>query len=164
MKEDDKHAQPVHRHVEGLVQSGLHASIKEVLECLSSDEAIGVISKIVKAETTDGTRSAVHECLEGMLSMQGLDVIAHAAAVHALTLAETSSNPSCRAASRLTAKDIVLGSYDAVEEKQRELLTNPYVRCMLLPAGALLAFVFFVPLCLCLWRFALYGPGSFPCQ
>ncbi len=53
---------------------------------------------------------------------------------------------------------------DAVEEKQRELLTNPYVRCMLLPAGALLAFVFFVPLCLCLWRFALYGPGSFPCQ
>ncbi len=45
-----------------LVESGLHASIKEVLECLSSDEAIGVISKIVKAETTDGTRSAVHEC------------------------------------------------------------------------------------------------------
>ncbi|CAL8472349.1 g11892 [Coccomyxa elongata] len=158
---DEKHDHPVHRTLEGVVESGLHASLKEVLDTLSEDETIKIISKVVHAEALEGSRAAITESLEALCSQRCMEMVARLAAAQALTVAETSTDPLCRKASRLAAKDIVLGSYDAVEQKQAELMSRPYIKYVALPAGVVLAACFFIPLCLCMWRFGLYGMECF---
>ena len=44
-----------------VVESGLHASLKEVLDTLSDDETIRIISKVVHAEALEGSRAAITE-------------------------------------------------------------------------------------------------------
>ncbi|BDA47194.1 hypothetical protein COCOBI_10-0390 [Coccomyxa sp. Obi] len=160
-KDEKMHDHPVHRTLEGVVESGLHASLKEVLDTLSQEETIQVISKVVHAEALEGSRAAITESLAALCSERCMKMVARLAAAQALTMAETSTDPLCRKASRLAAKDIVLGSYDAVEQKQAELLSRPYIKYAALPAGVLLAAFFFIPLCLSMWRFGLYGMGCF---
>lgn len=53
---------PVHRASScRVVESGLHASLKEVLDTLSDEETIRVISKVVHAEALEGSRAAITE-------------------------------------------------------------------------------------------------------
>lgn len=108
--------------------------------------------------TAANTNAALLEAFRILAGPEQLSVLSNIVLTEAAVVAKQATSPEGLRATRLSAQEAFVGSYDAVEQKwQERYATIPSgARYFVILGGAFVA-VFIIGLFLAVWRFVLFG-------